>query len=73
MMFNLGAFFGNVARGFTQPVKAPPAAQQAGGPAEPPARKVVRQDVQEKVVETPTGPVTLRRTVTDEIEPHSGS
>ena len=54
-MRSLGEFFGHVWKG----VRTEP---------QPPAR-VVRREVQEKTIETPQGPVTLRRTTVDEIRP----
>lgn len=69
LLFNLGAFVGNVARGFTQPVRAPASAQRAADAPRPPEPRVVRTDVAEKTVDTPAGPVTLRRTVIDEVVP----
>ncbi len=80
---NLGAFFGNVARGFTTPVKPkeemPVVASQPSAepqpaqppPAQPATREVARR-VSEQRVETPNGPVTLRRTVIDEIKAPEG-
>ena len=53
-MRSLGEFFGHVWKG----VRTDPA----------PPRQVVRKDVQETTVETPRGPVTLRRTTVDEVE-----
>ncbi len=58
-MFNLGAFFGNIAR----TVKA----ADADAASE---RRVVRQDVQEEMRDTPHGRVTLRRTTIEEVELH---
>lgn len=58
-MWNLGAFFGNVARGIRTPIKGEAA---AGG------KQVVRKDVQERKVDTPQGQVILRRTTIDEVE-----
>ncbi len=57
MMRSLGEFFGHVARGFRTPV----------GPRQPQTR-VVREEVQEKSLDTPQGPVTLRRRTIDEVE-----
>lgn len=51
-MRNLGRFFGHVAAGVRTS----------------PARREVSRDVEERQVETPTGRVTLRRTVIEEIE-----
>ena len=59
LMFNLGAFFGNIAR----TVKAADADAA-------PERRVVRQDVQEEMRDTPNGRGTLRRTTIEEIEVH---
>jgi hypothetical protein len=72
LMFNLGAFFGNVARGFTAPVDggADSQADRPGAPSpKTPPTTVVRTDVQEQVVNTDRGPLTLRRTVIDEVVP----
>lgn len=67
-MWNLGAFVGGITRGVKAPLKPPKPenAQETPGQA---AAVMVRTHVQERVVETPTGKVTLRRTVIDEIEP----
>ncbi len=54
-MRSLGEFFGHVWKG----VKAKPG----------PSREVVRREVQEQVIDTPEGRMTLRRTTVDEIEP----
>lgn len=59
-MRSLGEFFGHVWNGITADTH--------------PDRKtnrshVVRREVQETKIETPAGPVTLRRTTVDEIEP----
>ena len=56
LMRFLGEFVGHVAKGFTAPLK----------PKD--ARLVVRREVEEHQVETPQGPVTLRRTTIDEVE-----
>ena len=40
-----------------------------GKPTKKAEPTVVRRDVQEKVINTPYGPVKLRRTTTDEVEP----
>lgn len=66
LMFNLGAFFGGIARGVTAPIRKEPVPTAGDGPV------VVRREVEERVVETPQGAVRLRRTVTDEIEPVDG-
>ena len=57
LMRSFGEFFGHIAKGFTSPVK--PARSES---------KVVRQEVQEHNVDTPQGPITLRRTTIDEVE-----
>lgn len=78
LWYNLGAMFGNIAAGVkADPAKpparlsdAPPAPQGRGVPA---AATVVNTRVQEVTIQTPTGPVTLRRTVTDEVAPGPGT
>lgn len=55
-MRSLGLFFGNIAKGFRTPV----------GKDE--RTKVVREDVQEKSLDTPDGTITLRRRTIDEVE-----
>lgn len=57
LMRSFGEFFGHIAKGFTAPVK--PAQSES---------KVVRQEVQERSIDTPEGPITLRRTTIDEVE-----
>jgi hypothetical protein len=57
LMRSLGEFFGHVARGVTAPVKP-----------KKPATTVVREQVEEARVETPAGPMTLRRRTIDEVE-----
>ena len=57
---NLGRFFGAVKRGFTQPVKP--------GRPDDPRRVETRRQATEEQRETPHGPVTLRRTVIEEVE-----
>lgn len=52
LMRNLGRFFGYV----------------AAGARSNPNRREVSRDVEERQVETPTGRVTLRRTVIEEIQ-----
>ena len=59
-MRSLGEFFGHIAKGVRTPLKKEPASD--------PRRTVVREQVQEANVETPAGPVTLRRTTIDEVE-----
>jgi len=54
-MRSLGEFFGHVWSG----VKSKPL----------PPREVVRREVQERTIDTPSGKVTLRRTTIDEIGP----
>lgn len=54
-MRSLGEFFGHIARGVKAPVTKPRAT-------------VVREQVQEARVETPEGPLTLRRRTIDEVE-----
>lgn len=51
---SLGEFFGHIARGIKTPVD--------------PKRKVIREHIEEKSVETPEGPLTLRRRTIDEVE-----
>lgn len=58
LMYNLGAFFGNIARGLTSDLAESGAAR----------RQVVRRDVHEHARQTPQGIVTLRRTTIEEIE-----
>ena len=58
LMRSLGEFFGHIKRGFKTPVKGAP----------DPNRTVVRESIQEKAIETPEGPITLRRTTIDEVE-----
>ena len=48
---------------------APPAPQSAARSAGNPPAQVVSASVQEQVVQTPEGPVRLRRTVIDEVVP----
>lgn len=60
LMRSLGEFFGHVWSG----IKADPGSRPEGT-----RPRVVRREVQEKTIETPQGPVTLRRTTVDEIEP----
>lgn len=55
---NLGRFFGNIKRGFSEPV-AP------GGERE---RKEVRREQTEEERDTPRGRVTVRRTVIEEVD-----
>ncbi len=80
LWYNLGAMFGNIAAGVTADPKNPPARLNPSGPPAPapppppptPAAQpahIVNQQVRELTISTPTGPVTLRRTVTDEIQP----
>lgn len=58
IMRSLGEFFGHVSKAITTPVDAP-------APPGPPNE--VRRTVEERVAETPAGPVVLRRTVIDEV------
>lgn len=51
---SLGEFFGHIARGFKTPID--------------PNRKVIREHVEEKSLDTPEGPLTLRRRTIDEVE-----
>jgi len=70
---NLGAFFGNIARGWREPIV--PTGTDASPPspgAAPPPRTIVSTRVMERQVPTPQGPVTLRRTVIDEVEQRDG-
>jgi hypothetical protein len=57
-MRSLGLFVGHVARGLTTKVQRTP---------EPPQRVEVSRTVEEAHGESPAGPVTLRRTVIEEI------
>lgn len=52
---NLGRFFGNIKRGFTQPLDAP-------------QTREVRRETTEESVDSDAGPVTLRRTTIEEVE-----
>ena len=73
-MRNLGEFFGHIAHGVTSEPGAPqgqiPAAitppQAPATPAMPPPN-AVRQQTIEHHVETPEGPLILRRTIIDEV------
>lgn len=69
IMRSLGEFFGHVSKAVKTPVDAPMPATRD----EPPASEV-RRTVEERVAQTPTGPVVLRRTVIDEVVegPESG-
>lgn len=58
LLYNLGAFFGNIARTVKSDDESP----------ERTRRQVLRTDVQEEVRDTPQGKVTLRRTTVEEIE-----
>jgi hypothetical protein len=74
LMWNLGAFVGGIARGVKAPLKPlpmppKPEPENAERTEARAGALVVRTDVQERVVETAGGPVTLRRTVIDEVEP----
>lgn len=53
LMFNLGAFFGEIAKAVRTDVTA--------------SRAIVRHDVREQPVETPLGPGTARTEITDEL------
>ena len=79
---NLGAFFGNIAAGVAADPGNPPARLTDGpqptprppDPAAPPPvqphtqqPQLVAHRVQEARVQTPQGPMTLRRTVIDEV------
>ncbi|MGH7132192.1 MAG: hypothetical protein ACREJO_09640 [Phycisphaerales bacterium] len=78
---NLGAFFGNIAAGVAADPSKPPARLTDGpqptprlpdpvAPSHPqPAPQLVAHRVQEAQVQTPQGPVLLRRTVIDEVVP----
>ncbi len=59
---SLGEFFGILWDAAKTDVTKPPVAATT-----PPT--IVRKEVQEKTVDTPRGPLTLRRTTIDEIEP----
>ncbi len=67
---NLGAFFGNVARGWREPIRpADPNSGSVSTQADSAApRAVVNTTVMERRVSTRQGPITLRRTVIDEVE-----
>ena len=60
--YYLGQFFGHIVQAIKTDVTKPTA-----GPVEKPAM-TVRTRVDEAVVETDKGPVTLRRTTIDEVE-----
>jgi hypothetical protein len=64
---SLGEFFGHVAHGVRTPVVRPPESITPP-PAAPPERQVVRRTVEEEERATPHGPVTLRRTIIEEVE-----
>ena len=55
LMRSLGEFFGNIARGVTEPV----------GKAKP---HEVKRTVEEETRQTPEGKITLRRTTIEEVE-----
>lgn len=55
LMRSLGEFVGHVARGFKTPVGKP-------------RRHEVGRSIEEQRVETPRGPVTVRRTTIEEVE-----
>ncbi|HEX2839492.1 MAG TPA: hypothetical protein VHN77_15350 [Phycisphaerales bacterium] len=57
MMYNLGAFFGEIIKAVRMPVQGPKA-----------PRTHVRRETHEAEVHTPDGPVKVRRTVIDEVE-----
>jgi hypothetical protein len=63
LLRNLGEFCGHIAHGIRTPVDAAPKT-----PANEPA-KVVREQVQEREVQTPQGKIVLRRRIIDEIAP----
>lgn len=85
LMRNLGEMLGNISAGIfadpanpparlTQSPSAVPPSSATPQPAPPPmpliaSTTVVNQRVQEAVVQTPAGPVVLRRTTTDEVLP----
>ncbi len=58
LMYNLGAFFGEIIKAVRTPVEGPKA----------PPRTHVRRETHEAEVHTPDGPVRVRRTVIDEVE-----
>lgn len=79
---NLGAFFGNIAAGVAADPNRPPARlsdaprplpQPHPGPhpphPAPPHGQVIGHTIQQARVMTPSGAVTLRRTVIDEVVP----
>lgn len=66
-MRSLGEFFGHISKAVTTPVEAPPPA----GPTQAPPNQV-RRTVEERVAETPSGPIVLRRTVIDEVVERPG-
>lgn len=55
LMYNLGAFFGEIIKAVRTPVEGTP-------------RTLVRRETREAEVHTPDGPVKVRRTVIDEVE-----
>lgn len=62
---NLGQFVGHVVQG----IKSDPNAESAPKPTPPavPAAPTVRHEVIERIQETPTGPVRIRRTIIEEV------
>lgn len=58
---SLGQFFGHVFRGVTAPT---PAKTDPNGAT----RHEVRREVEQEQVQTPQGPVVLRRTIIEEVE-----
>lgn len=68
IMRSLGEFFGHVSKAVKTPVDAPTPAKASHDT--PPNQ--VRRTVEERVAETPSGPIVLRRTVIDEVVERPG-
>jgi hypothetical protein len=64
---HLGSMFGNIAAGVAADPLNPP---KRLAPLDS-KRHIVDQRVQEVTIDTPGGPITLRRTITDEVRPES--
>ncbi len=67
--FYLGQFFGHIVQAIKSDV-TPPVANTSTTPPQPiaPNATTVQTRIAEAVVETPNGPVTLRRTTIDEVD-----
>ncbi len=66
IMRSLGEFFGHVSKAVKTPVDAPAKPTRDTPPGQ------VRRTVEERVAETPSGPIVLRRTVIDEVVERPG-